>query len=338
MDPRIDKLVRRTTMVATLTASYFLLTADYGPEPNILDPLLLVASLIKPHPKSLKLTAFRVLKRSLWSVVPACLKDLQIGFNTTYNIPFRPSLALCLLVQSACPRGLLGSTSSVSSGNSVAEAQLENYDNGNGSSSSNAPKKPAWSKPSHGVVELINSTTRAVTYSLRMLAKRSLILNAWRNPAALGIPNNFWRNVMGPCRGLRSFCGQSESLIAATSSSPSLSLTSLEQIISSSSDRSSSKVVASTIAGNTYTFSSEDSVAETHHENSDNGNRGSSSNAAKKPAWNKLSNGVVEIKNAILSAEHSLKESIFGPKKGVQESDADKVAPSSLEKHQKSGG
>ncbi|KAJ8556311.1 hypothetical protein K7X08_023069 [Anisodus acutangulus] len=44
------------------------------------------------------------------------------------------------------------------------------------------------------------------------------------------------------------------------------------------------------------------------------------------------------IKNAILSAEHSLKESIFGPKKGVQESDADKVAPSSLEKQQKSGG
>ncbi|KAL8111325.1 hypothetical protein AgCh_019150 [Apium graveolens] len=25
-------------MVATLTASYFLLTADYGPEPNVLDP------------------------------------------------------------------------------------------------------------------------------------------------------------------------------------------------------------------------------------------------------------------------------------------------------------
>lgn len=26
-------------MVATLTASYFLLTADYGPEPNVLDPV-----------------------------------------------------------------------------------------------------------------------------------------------------------------------------------------------------------------------------------------------------------------------------------------------------------
>ncbi|CAA2992642.1 Hypothetical predicted protein [Olea europaea subsp. europaea] len=39
MDPRTDKLVRRTTMVATLTASYFLLTADYGTEPNALDPI-----------------------------------------------------------------------------------------------------------------------------------------------------------------------------------------------------------------------------------------------------------------------------------------------------------
>ncbi|OVA14054.1 hypothetical protein BVC80_1787g133 [Macleaya cordata] len=39
MDPRTDKLVRRTTMVATVTASYFLLTADYGSEPNVLDPI-----------------------------------------------------------------------------------------------------------------------------------------------------------------------------------------------------------------------------------------------------------------------------------------------------------
>ncbi|XP_070009316.1 uncharacterized protein [Nicotiana sylvestris] len=39
MNPRTDKLVRRTTMVATVTASYFLLTADYGPEPNVLDPI-----------------------------------------------------------------------------------------------------------------------------------------------------------------------------------------------------------------------------------------------------------------------------------------------------------
>nr|XP_009767334.1 PREDICTED: uncharacterized protein LOC104218514 [Nicotiana sylvestris] len=38
-EPRIDKLVRRTTMVATVTASYFLLTADYSPEPNVLDPI-----------------------------------------------------------------------------------------------------------------------------------------------------------------------------------------------------------------------------------------------------------------------------------------------------------
>ncbi|KAF3441339.1 hypothetical protein FNV43_RR15253 [Rhamnella rubrinervis] len=39
MKPQTDKLVRRTTMVATVTASYFLLTADYGPEPNALDPI-----------------------------------------------------------------------------------------------------------------------------------------------------------------------------------------------------------------------------------------------------------------------------------------------------------
>ncbi|KAM6584824.1 hypothetical protein CsatB_011826 [Cannabis sativa] len=39
MNPRTDKLVRRTTMVATVTASYFLLTADYGSEPNALDPV-----------------------------------------------------------------------------------------------------------------------------------------------------------------------------------------------------------------------------------------------------------------------------------------------------------
>ncbi|MBA0853170.1 hypothetical protein Goshw_014329 [Gossypium schwendimanii] len=38
MNPQADKLVRRITMVATVTASYFLLTADYGPEPNVLDP------------------------------------------------------------------------------------------------------------------------------------------------------------------------------------------------------------------------------------------------------------------------------------------------------------
>lgn len=36
-------------------------------------------------------------------------KELQIRFYTTYDIPFRPSLALCLVVQGACPRGLLRS-------------------------------------------------------------------------------------------------------------------------------------------------------------------------------------------------------------------------------------
>ncbi|KAL5565651.1 hypothetical protein UlMin_028815 [Ulmus minor] len=39
MNPRLDKVVRATTVVATVTVSYFLLTADYGPEPNVLDPV-----------------------------------------------------------------------------------------------------------------------------------------------------------------------------------------------------------------------------------------------------------------------------------------------------------
>ncbi|KAJ6722920.1 ADENYLOSUCCINATE SYNTHETASE-RELATED, partial [Salix koriyanagi] len=38
MNPRTDKIVRRTTMVATAVASYFLLTADYGPQPNAVEP------------------------------------------------------------------------------------------------------------------------------------------------------------------------------------------------------------------------------------------------------------------------------------------------------------
>ncbi|XP_031501899.1 uncharacterized protein LOC116265446 isoform X2 [Nymphaea colorata] len=39
MDPKTDRLVRRLTMVGTATATYFLLTADYGPYPNALDPI-----------------------------------------------------------------------------------------------------------------------------------------------------------------------------------------------------------------------------------------------------------------------------------------------------------
>jgi len=41
MNPRTEKLVRRLTIVTTITASYFLLTADYGPKPNALDPVSL---------------------------------------------------------------------------------------------------------------------------------------------------------------------------------------------------------------------------------------------------------------------------------------------------------
>ncbi|KAK7394779.1 hypothetical protein VNO78_15318 [Psophocarpus tetragonolobus] len=39
MNPQADMVVRRITMVATITASYFLLTADYGTEPTVLDPI-----------------------------------------------------------------------------------------------------------------------------------------------------------------------------------------------------------------------------------------------------------------------------------------------------------
>ncbi|KAK7292664.1 hypothetical protein RJT34_15515 [Clitoria ternatea] len=39
LKPITEKLVRRVTIVATVTASYFLLTADYGPNPNALDPI-----------------------------------------------------------------------------------------------------------------------------------------------------------------------------------------------------------------------------------------------------------------------------------------------------------
>lgn len=45
MNPQVDKVVRRTTMVATAVASYLLLTADYGPEPNALDPVSFLSSL-----------------------------------------------------------------------------------------------------------------------------------------------------------------------------------------------------------------------------------------------------------------------------------------------------
>lgn len=39
MNPNTDKLIRRTTMIGTVVAAYFLLTADYGPQPNVLDPV-----------------------------------------------------------------------------------------------------------------------------------------------------------------------------------------------------------------------------------------------------------------------------------------------------------
>nr|XP_018677024.1 PREDICTED: uncharacterized protein LOC103973537 isoform X3 [Musa acuminata subsp. malaccensis] len=36
MDPRTDKLIRRTAMAGTVTAAYFLITADYGPQDHAL--------------------------------------------------------------------------------------------------------------------------------------------------------------------------------------------------------------------------------------------------------------------------------------------------------------
>ncbi|KAL2892219.1 Protein translocation protein SEC63 [Bienertia sinuspersici] len=39
MNPNTDKLIRRTTMIGTVVAAYFLLTADYGSQPNVLDPV-----------------------------------------------------------------------------------------------------------------------------------------------------------------------------------------------------------------------------------------------------------------------------------------------------------
>ncbi|KAL2335957.1 hypothetical protein Fmac_010403 [Flemingia macrophylla] len=39
MNPRTEKLLKRLTIVTTVTASYFLVTADYGPQPNALDPI-----------------------------------------------------------------------------------------------------------------------------------------------------------------------------------------------------------------------------------------------------------------------------------------------------------
>lgn len=52
MDPKIDKLVRITTLVSTCTVAYFLLTADYGPEYNVLKPVIFPPFSLNPsiHP------------------------------------------------------------------------------------------------------------------------------------------------------------------------------------------------------------------------------------------------------------------------------------------------
>ncbi|MED6169371.1 hypothetical protein PIB30_020847 [Stylosanthes scabra] len=53
LSPKTEKLVKRVTIVSTLAASYFLLTADYGPRPNALDPvkkqILSAQSIVKDY-------------------------------------------------------------------------------------------------------------------------------------------------------------------------------------------------------------------------------------------------------------------------------------------------
>ncbi|RZS12342.1 hypothetical protein BHM03_00043775, partial [Ensete ventricosum] len=49
MDPRTEKLIRRTAMVGTVTAAYLLLSADYGSQ----DHALLPVSAFFPFPRSL---------------------------------------------------------------------------------------------------------------------------------------------------------------------------------------------------------------------------------------------------------------------------------------------
>ncbi|CAL0315092.1 unnamed protein product [Lupinus luteus] len=39
LNRKTEKLLKTVTIVSTVTASYFLLTADYGPQPNALDPI-----------------------------------------------------------------------------------------------------------------------------------------------------------------------------------------------------------------------------------------------------------------------------------------------------------
>ncbi|XP_068664320.1 uncharacterized protein [Aristolochia californica] len=57
MNPKTDKLVRRTAMVGSVTAAYFLLTTDYDPSQNVLVP---VKGAMKSAEHSLKKFMFNV--------------------------------------------------------------------------------------------------------------------------------------------------------------------------------------------------------------------------------------------------------------------------------------
>ncbi|RWW55736.1 hypothetical protein BHE74_00037594 [Ensete ventricosum] len=73
MDPRTEKLIRRTAMVGTVTAAYLLLSADYGPQ----DHALLPVSAFFPFPRSLY-AAHET--RSLRDPTPASLDKLTCSF------------------------------------------------------------------------------------------------------------------------------------------------------------------------------------------------------------------------------------------------------------------
>ncbi|KAL0918266.1 hypothetical protein M5K25_010265 [Dendrobium thyrsiflorum] len=57
VDPRTERLVRRTTMVAAVAATYFLLAADYGTQDSAFGP-------VKRITESVKLSAKRFIFNS----------------------------------------------------------------------------------------------------------------------------------------------------------------------------------------------------------------------------------------------------------------------------------
>ncbi|XAR73740.1 hypothetical protein NMG60_11007811 [Bertholletia excelsa] len=118
-------------------------------------------------------------------------------------------------------------------------------------------------------------------------------------PAAVNSPQSKTHGLVSPWKQVVR-AGEAEPIVSSSASnavgappSPSASLVARGQINNSSPDRSPSKAAAAAADSSTSSFHSPDnSTADTQLENSDNGT--GSSNAAKKPAWNKPSNGAVE--------------------------------------------